>query len=459
MPDSSEPPRTMYGAAPLLPRYLDNRSFCDATKLRPRSLLTMEKDVRLLRLGAKTQASELPGYPEASLFEIGIKIAEKLVDPRDIEDGITPKEYVAIREEEAQMVATIFSWWSDNYFLASPPLRDTKAIHTKHVSVIIHGQPYELHMRECVPDKTHQLIADILTEYRDTISVKDAHIGLSVIIQREIRTDNHPPIHCKLYRQGCQTYSMLADEAESMGELEQSIEFNEKCIQIAMQANDEAEEGLAKHRIGNLWQRLNQPRTAIDYQQQYLAICRSNNNKISGRRYHDLRYHKRISRADITMQISPPQISAPQTSRADITMQITRPQISPPQISRRDITMQISRADNTTSDITSRYHDGDITTSDITSRYHDGDITTSDITSRYHDLRSDITTSDITTSAITTSDITTSDITSRYHDPRYHEQISRPQISRADITTSELRLTPGLQKMPSAYTRPTPPKA
>ncbi|GBG74085.1 hypothetical protein CBR_g17796 [Chara braunii] len=63
----------------------------------------MEKEIRLLRLGAEIQVPEPPGCPEASLFDVGIKIAEKSVDPWDIADGIIPEEHVAIREEEAQM--------------------------------------------------------------------------------------------------------------------------------------------------------------------------------------------------------------------------------------------------------------------------------------------------------------------------------------------------------------------
>ncbi|GBG86314.1 hypothetical protein CBR_g41308 [Chara braunii] len=127
--------------------------------------------------GAEIQAPEPPGCPEASLFDVGIKIAEKSVDPQDIADGITPEEHVAIREEEAQMVATVFSWWSDNSFISSPSPRDSKAVRTKHVTADIHGRPYELHVPEYVSDGPHQLIAEILAEYRGAISIDDADIG------------------------------------------------------------------------------------------------------------------------------------------------------------------------------------------------------------------------------------------------------------------------------------------
>ncbi|GBG62591.1 hypothetical protein CBR_g31227 [Chara braunii] len=217
IPNSSEPTRTLYeDATPLLPRYVDKRSFCDVTEPPPRSLLTTDKEIRLLRLGAEVQAPEPPGCPEASMFDVGIRIAEKSVDPWDIEDGITPEEHVAIREEEALMVATVFSWRSDNSFISSPPPRDSKAVRTKHVTVDIHGRPYELHVPEYLPDGTHQLIAEIVQEYRGAISIDDANIGLSLIIQHEIQTGNHPLIHCKPYR-----YSL----AERKAALERIQEF------------------------------------------------------------------------------------------------------------------------------------------------------------------------------------------------------------------------------------------
>ncbi|GBG71752.1 hypothetical protein CBR_g9160 [Chara braunii] len=59
---------------------------------------------------------------------------------------------------------------------------------------------YELHVPQYVPDEIHRLIADILIEYQGAISVSDADIGLSVVVQHEIQTGNHSPIHCKPYR-------------------------------------------------------------------------------------------------------------------------------------------------------------------------------------------------------------------------------------------------------------------
>ncbi|GBG92488.1 hypothetical protein CBR_g55693 [Chara braunii] len=105
------------------------------------------------------------------------------------------------------MVATVFSWRSDNSFISSSPPRDAKMMRMKHVTVVIHGQPYEL----------HRLIAEILREYHRAVSVTntdielsliiqheiqtgDTDIGLSLIIQHKIQTGNHPPIHCKPYR-------------------------------------------------------------------------------------------------------------------------------------------------------------------------------------------------------------------------------------------------------------------
>ncbi|GBG81589.1 hypothetical protein CBR_g32581 [Chara braunii] len=69
----------------------------------------------------------LPGVIPAASAGLAYRIAEKSVDPRDIVDGITLEEHVAIREEEAQMVATVFSWRSDNSFISSPPPQDSKA--------------------------------------------------------------------------------------------------------------------------------------------------------------------------------------------------------------------------------------------------------------------------------------------------------------------------------------------
>ncbi|GBG70945.1 hypothetical protein CBR_g8246 [Chara braunii] len=59
---------------------------------------------------------------------------------------------------------------------------------------------YELHVSNYVLDEIHKLIADILAEYQRAISTKDTHIGLSLVIQYEIQTGTHPPIHFKPYR-------------------------------------------------------------------------------------------------------------------------------------------------------------------------------------------------------------------------------------------------------------------
>ncbi|GBG78184.1 hypothetical protein CBR_g26217 [Chara braunii] len=110
MTDSLEPPQTIYeGITPLLARYSDKRNLCDITDL-PRSLLPPGKEVRLLRLGAEANSLEPPGHPEVQTNDLGIKIAEKTVPWQDIHDDITPEEHVAIREEETQIMTTVFSW-------------------------------------------------------------------------------------------------------------------------------------------------------------------------------------------------------------------------------------------------------------------------------------------------------------------------------------------------------------
>ncbi|GBG79788.1 hypothetical protein CBR_g30050 [Chara braunii] len=197
--DSLEPPRTLYeGVSPLLLRYSDKRSFCDLTGL-PRSLLQPAKEVQLLRLGAEAGSLEPPQRIEARSDELGIKISPKSVHWRGVCDGITPEGHTTIREEEAQMVATVFSWRSDHSFISASP-DTTRRIHTKQVNVQILDQMYELHVPQYVPDEIHRLIADILIEYRGAISVSDADIGLSVVVQHEIQTGNHSPIHYKPYR-------------------------------------------------------------------------------------------------------------------------------------------------------------------------------------------------------------------------------------------------------------------
>ncbi|GBG58794.1 hypothetical protein CBR_g194 [Chara braunii] len=197
--DFLEPLRTLYeGVSPFLLRYSDKRSFCDLTGL-PRSLLQPTKEVQLLRLGAEAGSLEPPKRIEARSDELGIKISPKSVAWRDICDGITPEDHTAIREEEAQMVATVFSWRSDHSFISAPP-DTTRRIHTKQVNVRILDQMYELHVPQYVPDEIHRLIADILIEYQGAISMSDADIGLSVVVHHEIQTGNHSLIHCKPYR-------------------------------------------------------------------------------------------------------------------------------------------------------------------------------------------------------------------------------------------------------------------
>ncbi|GBG86101.1 hypothetical protein CBR_g41004 [Chara braunii] len=107
MADSLEPPRTLYeGTTPLLARFRDKRAFCDITEL-PCSLLTSRKEIRLLRLGAEGKALEPPARRDTGPHDLGIKILKNNVRWQDVCDGITPEKHVAIREEDAQMMATV----------------------------------------------------------------------------------------------------------------------------------------------------------------------------------------------------------------------------------------------------------------------------------------------------------------------------------------------------------------
>ncbi|GBG70242.1 hypothetical protein CBR_g6370 [Chara braunii] len=194
MVDSLEPPQTLYeGISPLLARYNDKKHYCDITDV-PKSLLTPAKEVRLLRLGSKASPLEPPGHLEVESNELVIKIATRTVPWQDICDGITPEGHVAIREEDAQIMVTVFSW------RFAPPPDVAKQARTKQIDVRIRDQLLELHVPQYVPDEIHRLIADILMEYQGAISVTDTDIGLSFVIQHEIQTGNHSPIHCKPYR-------------------------------------------------------------------------------------------------------------------------------------------------------------------------------------------------------------------------------------------------------------------
>ncbi|GBG69985.1 hypothetical protein CBR_g4813 [Chara braunii] len=200
MIDSLEPPQTLYeGITPLLSRHSDKKHYCDIIDL-PRFLLTPAKEVRLLRLGEEASSLEPPGRLEADSDELGVKIATKTVPWQDVCDGITPEGHVAIREEDAQMMATVFSWQSDHSFISPPPPDVAKPTCTKQIDVRIWDQLFELHVPQYVLDEIHRLIVDILTEYREVISVTDTDIGLSLVIQHEIQPGNHSPIHCKPYR-------------------------------------------------------------------------------------------------------------------------------------------------------------------------------------------------------------------------------------------------------------------
>ncbi|GBG92337.1 hypothetical protein CBR_g55217 [Chara braunii] len=200
MVDSLEPPQTLYEEiTPLLARYSDKKHYCDITDL-PKSLLTSAKEVRLLRLGAEASSLEPPWRFEAKTDGLGIKIATKEVPWQDVCDGITSEGHVAIREEDAQMMATVFSWRSDHSFISAPPPDLAKQAKTKQIDVRIWDHLFQLHVPLYVPDDIHRVIADILTEYQRAISVSDTNIGLSLVIQHEIQTGNHSPIHCKPYR-------------------------------------------------------------------------------------------------------------------------------------------------------------------------------------------------------------------------------------------------------------------
>ncbi|GBG63507.1 hypothetical protein CBR_g38575 [Chara braunii] len=182
MVDSLEPPRTLYeGISPLLARYNDKKHYCDITDL-PKSLLTPAKEIRLLRLGAEASSLEPPGHLEAKSDELGVKIATKTVPWQDICNGITPEGHMAIREEDAQMMTTVFSWRSNRSFISAPPPDVAKQSRTKQIDVRIWDQLFELHVPQYVPDEIHRLIADILTEYQGAISVTDTDIGLSLVI-------------------------------------------------------------------------------------------------------------------------------------------------------------------------------------------------------------------------------------------------------------------------------------
>ncbi|GBG79447.1 hypothetical protein CBR_g29594 [Chara braunii] len=156
MVDSLEPPQTLYeGITPLLTRYSDKKHYCDITEL-PSSLLTMAKEVRLLRLGAEASFLEPPGRFEAETDGLGIKIAAKEVPWQDVCDGITPEGHVAIQEEDAQMMATVFSWRSDHSFISAPPPDLTKQANTKQIDVRIWNQLFELQVPQYVPEEIHQ---------------------------------------------------------------------------------------------------------------------------------------------------------------------------------------------------------------------------------------------------------------------------------------------------------------
>ncbi|GBG93051.1 hypothetical protein CBR_g58406 [Chara braunii] len=158
MVDSLEPPQTLYeGTTPLLARYSDKKHYYDITDL-PKSLLTSTKEVRLLRLGAEASSLEPPGRFEAETDVLGIKIATKEVPWQDVCDGITPEEHMAIREEDAQMMATVFSWRSGHSFISAPPPDLTKQANTKQIDVRIWDQLYELHVSQYVPDAIRQWV-------------------------------------------------------------------------------------------------------------------------------------------------------------------------------------------------------------------------------------------------------------------------------------------------------------
>ncbi|GBG75261.1 hypothetical protein CBR_g19895 [Chara braunii] len=235
MVDSLEPPQTLYeGISPLLARYDDKKHKCDITDL-PKSVLTPAKEVRLLRLGAEANSLEPPGHLEAESDELGVKITTKIVPWQDICDGITPEGHVAIREEDAQMMATVFSWRSDHSFISAPPPDVAKQARTKQIDVRIWDQLFELHVPQYVPDEIHRLIADILTEYQGAISVaavREAPVPTSLTQVRAFLG------LASYYRRFIEGFAAIARPLTNLLRKDQPLSWDAECEQASATLKD-----------------------------------------------------------------------------------------------------------------------------------------------------------------------------------------------------------------------------
>ncbi|KAK3282597.1 hypothetical protein CYMTET_9675 [Cymbomonas tetramitiformis] len=77
-----------------------------------------------------------------------------------------------------------------------------------------------------------------------------------------------------------QVYKRHAEEQETAGNVEASIDYFHKMMHAAQAAQDLASEGLANYRIGIAHQKLEDPKTALEFHREYLRLCKECGDKV-----------------------------------------------------------------------------------------------------------------------------------------------------------------------------------
>mmetsp|Transcript_40527 Transcript_40527/g.49152 ORF Transcript_40527/g.49152 Transcript_40527/m.49152 type:complete len:413 (+) Transcript_40527:156-1394(+) len=77
-----------------------------------------------------------------------------------------------------------------------------------------------------------------------------------------------------------QVYKRQAEELEGSGNIDGSIEFYRKMMSVAQSAHELASEGLANYRIGIAYQKLDDPKKALDFHSEYLRLCKECGDKV-----------------------------------------------------------------------------------------------------------------------------------------------------------------------------------
>lgn len=73
-------------------------------------------------------------------------------------------------------------------------------------------------------------------------------------------------------------YQLIAIEYDEKGEAELSLQFFEKCLEVARRAHDTVKEAECYQQIALIYERQDEMGSAIEYLNRFLEICIENKN-------------------------------------------------------------------------------------------------------------------------------------------------------------------------------------